>query len=122
MIFWLDAQLPPGPAPWLSSEFGIAAISIRDIGLRNATDQDIFAAAREADASLVSKDADFSDRIIASEPPPRVIHLRVGNMRLAALRIFLSNVWPTVEKMIASHKLVHVYRDRMEGISSQLAR
>jgi len=26
-------------------------------------------------------DVDFSDRIASSQPPPRVIHLRFGNMR-----------------------------------------
>ena len=42
MIFWLDAQLPPSLAPWLTQAFGVEAYSLRYIGLRTAEDGDIF--------------------------------------------------------------------------------
>ena len=41
MIFWLDAQLPPSLAPWLTQAFGVEAYSLRYIGLRTAEDGDI---------------------------------------------------------------------------------
>ena len=50
MIFWLDAQLSPYLAPWLSSEFDVEATPIRELGLRDARDREIFMAAREAGA------------------------------------------------------------------------
>lgn len=37
--------------------------------------------ARTHDLAIVTKDADFSERIITATPPPRVVHLRFGNMR-----------------------------------------
>ncbi len=42
MIFWLDAQLPPSLAPWLTQAFGVEAYSLRYIGLHTAEDGDIF--------------------------------------------------------------------------------
>lgn len=42
MKFWVDAQLPPQLASWLSAEFGVETSSLRDLGLRDATDQEIF--------------------------------------------------------------------------------
>jgi hypothetical protein len=48
MKFWIDAQLPPGLALWLSEERDVEAFSLRDLGLRDATDEEIFESARRA--------------------------------------------------------------------------
>jgi hypothetical protein len=39
VILWIDAQLSPAMAPWISDTFGVAAHAIRDLGLREATEQ-----------------------------------------------------------------------------------
>lgn len=59
MIFWIDAQLSPYLARWLGAEFGVEAKAIRDLGLRDARDREIFLAAREANAVVITKDSDF---------------------------------------------------------------
>lgn len=41
MKFWVDAQLPPGLAKWLSVQFDFEAVSLRDLGLRDSTDAEI---------------------------------------------------------------------------------
>ena len=64
----------------------------------------------------MSKDADFSDRMIASSPPPKVVHLRFGNLRKDDFHALLARVWPKVEMLLKSHKLVNIYADRIEGI------
>lgn len=57
MIFWIDAQLPPSLAPWLSEGFAVEAQSLRSLGLQAAGDADIFQRARaEGDCVLISKD------------------------------------------------------------------
>lgn len=60
MKIWLDAQLPPGLCSWLASEYGIEAEPVRSLGLRDAKDSEIFAAARETGVVIMSKDADFA--------------------------------------------------------------
>lgn len=73
--------------------------------------------ARQERLVIVSKDADFSDRIIVSTPPPWVVRLRFGNMRRREYHALLARVWPQVEALLKTHKLVNVYADRIEGIS-----
>ena len=36
MIIWVDAQLPPTLAAWLVKTFGVAAFSLKELGLRDA--------------------------------------------------------------------------------------
>ena len=68
------------------------------------------------DLASVTKDADFSQRIVLSAPPPRVVHLRVGNMRGRDFAAWLERIWPQIETAIATHKLVNVCRDRIEAV------
>lgn len=83
---------------------------------RNPSDTQIWEYARKHDLVIVSKDADFSDRIITDSPPPRVVHLRFGNLRRNEFHALLARVWPQIETLLKSHKLVNVYADRLEGI------
>ena len=39
-----------------------------------------------------------------SDPPPKVIHLRLGNMRLRDLFIFLQRVWPQLADLLGRSK------------------
>lgn len=59
MIVWVDAQLSPAIAPWLTKEFGIEAFSVRYLDLLRAKDPNIFGAAREANVVVLTKDIDF---------------------------------------------------------------
>jgi predicted nuclease of predicted toxin-antitoxin system len=45
-----------------------------------------------------------------------VVHLRIGNMRRSDFHTLLARVWPRVEKLLKTHKLVNVYANRVEGI------
>ena len=59
MIIWVDAQLSPAIAAWISDNFAVAAVALRDLGLRDAIDRDIFFAARREAAVVMTKDSDF---------------------------------------------------------------
>ncbi len=82
----------------------------------NPTDSQIWLYARRHDLVIVNKDADFSDRIITQAPPPRVVHLRFGNLRASEFHTLLARVWPRIQLLLETHKLVNVYIDRIEGI------
>ena len=56
---WLDAQLSPARAPWITTAFSIPTYALRDRGLRDATDHEIFMAARRAQVMVMTKDSDF---------------------------------------------------------------
>ena len=83
----------------------------------NPTDSEVWEHAKQKRLVIVSKDTDFSDRIIVNTPPPWVVHLRFGNLRRLDYHALLARVWPQIETLLQSHKLVNVYADRVEGIS-----
>lgn len=83
----------------------------------NPTDSELWEYARVSALVIVSKDADFSDRIVLHSPPPWVVHLRFGNLRRREFHARLQRVWPQVESLLKTNKLVNVFVDRVEGIS-----
>lgn len=89
MILWIDAQLSPALAPWIRETFGFEAHSARDLGLRDAKDVEIFLAAREAQAIVLTKDSDFADLLRRLGPPPLIIWLTCGNTSNRKLREIL---------------------------------
>ena len=46
MTIWVDAHLSPGIAVWIFNTLGIEAIALRDLGLRDAEDTEIFETAK----------------------------------------------------------------------------
>ena len=54
MTIWLDAQLPPKLAHYISYRFNVKAIAVRNLGLRDASDMEIFNKAKEADAVIIT--------------------------------------------------------------------
>ncbi len=100
MIVWIDAQLSPYLAWWLSSEFDIEAKPVRELGLRDAKDREIFLAAREAGAVVLTKDSDFVLLLEQLGPPPQVLWLTVGNTSNARLKEALSKSFPTVQSLL----------------------
>lgn len=106
MRLWLDAHLAPSLAVWLRSRFSVDADAVRDLGLREAQDREIFAAARDADAVLLTKDGDFPALVQRLGPPPRVLWLRCGNTSNARLRQLLSQALPAALAMLDSGETV----------------
>ncbi len=66
--------------------------------------------------AIMTKDADFSDRIVVCAPPPWIVHIRFGNLRAKDFHAALLKVWPQIETLIPANKLVNVYADRVEAV------
>lgn len=86
MIIWIDAQLSPSLAPWISEHFGIEAFSLKYLGLQTASDREIFDRARLEGAILMTKDSDFVRLLEALGPPPRVLLVTLGNTSNSRMR------------------------------------
>ncbi|MFI5201814.1 MAG: DUF5615 family PIN-like protein [Candidatus Kapaibacterium sp.] len=110
--FLIDVNLPYYFSLWNGDDF----IHQFDVG-RNWSDTEIWEYAERHDLIIVTKDADFSDRIILREPPPKVIHIRFGNMKMKQFFATMSRHWPEVMELIETNKLVSVYPDRVEAIA-----
>ncbi len=113
MRLWLDAQLPPALAGWINLQgLALEATPIRDLGLRDALDPEIFQAAREAQALMMTKDRDFIQLLERSGPPPQVIWLRTGNSSNQALQRTLSTtLGPALELLRAGEPWVEIRPD-----------
>jgi predicted nuclease of predicted toxin-antitoxin system len=99
---WVDAQLSPAIAAWIHRTFPeIEASSVRALGLRDASDRQIFEAAREAGAVLLSKDADFLRLLDLYGPPPRVLWLTCGNTSNERMRSVLAAALPRALDLVA---------------------
>lgn len=111
MRFLIDANLPYYFSLWHAANF--THVYEIDSGM---SDEAIWEHAKRQDLTIVTKDADFSDRIMLDAPPPRVIHLRIGNMTISELHDFLSRNWARIEELSMSHKLVSVGRERIDCV------
>lgn len=79
-------------------------------------DSEIWNYAKLHDLAILTKDPDFSNRIVAANLPPRIIHLQIGNMRLREFKQFIDTHWISIEEKLINHKLVIVVRDRIEVV------
>jgi len=109
--FLLDENLPAR----LRFTPSLPVVSISTLGT-SPSDTAVWELARREELVIVTKDADFSGRIILSQPPPWVVHLRFGNLRRNDFHELLAHVWPQVEGLLKNHKLVNVHAHRVEGI------
>ena len=109
MIVWLDEQLSPDLARWLVQEFEIVAQSVRDLGLKSATDPEIFFAAREAGALVITKDQDFIRLLERHGPPPQVIWVTCGNTSNERMRtVFSASFRSALEFLGKGESLVEI--------------
>jgi len=111
MKIWVNAQLPPAIANWIAKTFAVEAIAVRDLGLRDATDKEIFSAARDAAVIVMTKDSDFVDWVNARGAPPQVIWVTCGNTSNARLREILSKTLPQALVLLASGERVVEIKD-----------
>ncbi|MBE9139946.1 DUF5615 family PIN-like protein [Nodosilinea sp. LEGE 07088] len=101
---WVDAHLSPAIATWIANNFDVTAVALRDLGLRDAEDLEIFEAARAKSAILITKDGDFVDLVDRLGPPPEVIWLTCGNTSNARLREILSGTLVTALELLTGRE------------------
>lgn len=102
MTIWVDAQMSPAIATWLSSNFAVNAIAVRDLSLRDAEDKEIFEAARLENAVVMTKDSDFVSLLDRLGAPPQVIWVTCGNTSNARLKEILTNTLPKALELLKS--------------------
>ncbi len=59
------------------------------VGLASATDQELWAYAREHGFTVISKDDDFRSLSLVNGAPPKVIWLRIGNASTDGIEAFI---------------------------------
>jgi len=104
--FWIDAQLPPLLAAWLSAQFNVEAFSLRILGLRDAADAAIFQAAQQHGIVIISKDSDFVELVSRYGPPPQLIWVTCGNVTNRQLQIVFSKTFAESLELLAAGQVM----------------
>lgn len=109
MNIWIDAQISPKIAKWISQELGFQCIAVRDLGLLTADDKDIFLKAKENNAVIITKDSDFVNLYRQLGNPPKIIYLTCGNTSNDHLiEIFKKNLVKAIEILTGDEGLVEI--------------
>jgi predicted nuclease of predicted toxin-antitoxin system len=97
---FVDAQLPPSLARWISSRAHQAIHGV-DIAMHTAADAAI--------CVLVTKDEDFVDRWLLSPAPIALVWIRKGNCSNDALLTWLEPLWSeTVKRLDQGERLIEL--------------
>lgn len=105
MKFLVDQKLPPALTAWLQAR-GHEAEHVRNIGLRDAEDPDIWRHAMDVGAVILSKDEDFAARRSHSAGGPQIVWLRIGNSTTPELLAWLTRSWSAVESALKNGRAV----------------
>jgi predicted nuclease of predicted toxin-antitoxin system len=110
--FIIDVNLPNGVQPFDNDNF----IHVAELDIR-LPDNQIWGFAKKHGYTIITKDGDFSNRILLVSPPPKIIHIRFGNLRLKDFITVMTSLWPEIVEMHKDYKLVNVYKGWIEGIN-----
>jgi predicted nuclease of predicted toxin-antitoxin system len=111
VIIWLDAQLSPRLARWIEETFAVECLHVRDLGLRNADDPEIFQKARGALSVVMTKDEDFIRLVERNGPPPQVIWITSGNMPNIRFKSLLLQTLPdAISLIVGGETVVEIHR------------
>lgn len=106
MKFIVDNQLPRALARLIQSEFGAEAIHVTDVGLRDATDGELWAYASTNNSILISKDEDFVNMVLHTPTAP-LVWVRVGNCRRAIILDLFRRMWPRNQRTAEDRRLLY---------------
>ena len=94
--------------PRLLADLYPNSVHVREIGLRDASDAEIWEYAKKNGFVIVPKDSDFQQRSLLYGHPPKFVWLRVGNCPVK-----------TVEELLRKHSVV-IHTFVQDAIKSHL--
>lgn len=101
MKFLVDNQLPAALARWLSAR-GEDAIHVLDVTLDHSQDAEVWSRAGLEARIVISKDEDFFHLANRVGDTGRLLWVRMGNCRTAALLARFQSAWPEIEQSFAA--------------------
>lgn len=109
--FLIDANLPSKVNVWQNDRF----IHVMNID-PSWSDDKIWEYATANKLTIISKDKDFLVQQILKEFPPKVVHIKFGNIKLSDFIAIIDGCWTEVEALLATYTLINIYADRIEAI------
>ena len=110
--YLIDANLPRYFSLWMADDYQFV------IDMDAAwSDLQVWTYAEANGLTIVTKDADFTDRVLLSVDGPGVIHIRTRNLKMKDFHRFLTPIWSDVCELSRACRLVQIYKDRIETIN-----
>ncbi|MEP6701228.1 MAG: DUF5615 family PIN-like protein [Bacteroidota bacterium] len=109
--FLIDANLPFKINIWQSERF----IHVADLN-PCWDDKSIWEYAKTNRLIIISKDKDFLMQQIIKGSPPKIVHIKFGNLQLNDFIRTIEKCWQEVELLLANHNLINIYSERIEAI------
>ena len=97
----MDNQLPVALAQWLAEQ-GADAVHVLNLGLDALADTGIWTRAAAENRIVVSKDEDFFHLANRDGDTGRLLWVRIGTCRNAALLARFATDWPSIQQTFAS--------------------
>lgn len=102
--------MSPVIAGWIAENFPVDCLAVRDVGLRDAEDREIFLEARKQSAIVMIKDSDFVLLQTELGAPPKIIWITCGNTSNSRLKeILTSTLTEAIELLNAGEDLVEIH-------------
>jgi len=109
----IDENLPASLVRRLPAD----AVHATTLGV-SVSDRSLWEMARDQGRDILTRDADFFDRLMLEGPPPRVIWVRLGNLRRTTLEDMLVARWSKILALLERFELVEIHPNETEGISA----
>lgn len=111
-VYLIDANLPRWFSLWASGDY-IFAHDFAAIW----SDAQLWEYARSENLVMVTKDADFRIMALAETAPPKLVHVRLGNMKMQQFFKVMTQRWPEATALLSRSRLIDVWPDRVIAIS-----
>ena len=95
--YLIDVNLPYYFSLWSTPDY----IHQKDID-DEWSDDKIWQHAKENNLIIITKDKDFSIKQLVNGAPPKIIHIRFGNVNMKTFFKILTSCWSDVESLIAT--------------------
>jgi predicted nuclease of predicted toxin-antitoxin system len=109
--FIVDANLPFRISKWQNELFEYV-LNINP----QWNDEEIWEYAKTNNLVIITKDKDFRLKQIMQGSPPKIIHIKIGNLKLDEFEKVINLCWVQVEKLIKTHSLINIYLKTIEAI------
>ena len=109
--YLIDANLLYHFEIWNNADF----IHVKDLN-DCWDDETIWKYALSNNLTILTKDADFSLKVLYKGAPPKVVHFIIGNLRIRDLYYLVSAIWTDIELLLIDNNLINVFTDRIEAI------
>lgn len=110
MKFLVDENLPDNLSLWNNASF-LHILKTKGI----ISDSDIWQYALSNNLVIITNDTDFYFRFLSTNKSPKIVWLKVGNLRKNDLRLFIETIWHKVESLLKNHSFIIVKETTLEA-------